>query len=412
MIVRRRAAWLALPVLLWLGAWSGRGVDGATRRQLLADSDSGSDTTWDDSALAWYSARANTSLPAVGDKCANRIEAQPEFLSCMQFAPGCTFLSLGMKGLSCTIPSEIGLLSALTWLNLRDNSLTGALPTEMGMLTSLTGLLAGSQCLNGPLPTELGTMSRLNLLDVPEACLTGAVPSELGLLRGEEGRDTDSDNDGLSVVVLWGNYLTGSIPSEMALLPLDVFDVDNNTALSGCNPLPFNTTDVMDTNVTGPCAASAAYAASLRLTSNTSALRTTSPSDDPQAASAAEAPLRTQLAGVGGDTSSWTGDATQPLFLTACVAVVALVGAASYRSRRAAAAAVAAAAPHDESLTKLMRPFDTSACRTYSTSAAAVPTCVDDLQMLEVETGGGGASKHDCSEVRACREAPRGWSVQ
>lgn len=149
----RRAAWLALPVLLWLGAWSGRGVDGATRRQLLADSDSGSDTTWDDSALAWYSARANTSLPAVGDKCANRIEAQPEFLSCMQFAPGCTFLyvppppppstalqnhiavrdgrdvcplltgeagvlcrSLGMKGLSCTIPSEIGLLSALTWL--------------------------------------------------------------------------------------------------------------------------------------------------------------------------------------------------------------------------------------------------------------------------------------------------------
>lgn len=89
---RRRAAWPALPVLLWLGALSGSGVDASTRRHLLADSDRGGNTSWVDSARAWYSAQANTSLPAVGDECAYRIEAQPAFLACMQFAPGCSFL--------------------------------------------------------------------------------------------------------------------------------------------------------------------------------------------------------------------------------------------------------------------------------------------------------------------------------
>lgn len=193
--------------------------------------------------------------------------------------------------------------------------------------------------------------------DAPEACLTGAVPSELGALRGEEGAGTDSDKDGLSVVVLWGNNLTGSIPSEMALLPLDVFDVDNNTALSGCNPLPSNTTHVMDTNVTGPCAAS------LNHTSNTSALRTTGRSEhDPQAASAGDDEQMQRVAGVGSDASR--GDATQALFLTVCV-VMAVIGAASYRSRRAAAAA--AAAPYDESLTKLI-PADASARGSYYTT--------------------------------------------
>jgi hypothetical protein len=88
---RRRAAWAALPLLLWLGAWSGSGVDASAPRHLLADSDSG-DTSWDDVALVWYNARANSSMAAENNTCANSIEAQRHFLSCMQFAPGCTFL--------------------------------------------------------------------------------------------------------------------------------------------------------------------------------------------------------------------------------------------------------------------------------------------------------------------------------
>jgi hypothetical protein len=234
--------------------------------------------------------------------------------------------------------------------------------------------------------------------DAPDACLTGAVPSELGTIRNKQDRGTDSDDDGGlgMLVMLWGNNLTGSIPSEMALLPLDMFDVDNNTALSGCNPLPFNITHLLDTNITGPCTASLNH-----MSNNSSAQRTTSPSNHPQAASAGAHEQMQRVAGVAGDASR--ADATTVLFLSACA--VALVGVASYRNRRVV---VAAAVPHDESLTKLIRP-DTSEYHTYHTtaataaatrsaSAAAVPS--NHLQSLAMETGGG-PSSNDSTQVRS-----------
>jgi hypothetical protein len=47
---------------------------------------------------------------------------------------------MGSSGLTGTLPSELGLLTALTKLYLFDNALSGALPTELGLLTALVEL--------------------------------------------------------------------------------------------------------------------------------------------------------------------------------------------------------------------------------------------------------------------------------
>ena len=44
---------------------------------------------------------------------------------------------MGGSSLTGTLPSELGLLTALVELILDGNSLTGSLPTELGLLTSL-----------------------------------------------------------------------------------------------------------------------------------------------------------------------------------------------------------------------------------------------------------------------------------
>jgi len=51
-------------------------------------------------------------------------------------------LSLGGNELSGSLPSEIGMLTAMTsHLNLWGNLLSGSLPSEIGMLTAMTSYL-------------------------------------------------------------------------------------------------------------------------------------------------------------------------------------------------------------------------------------------------------------------------------
>ena len=55
-----------------------------------------------------------------------------------------TSLRLVYKGLSGSLPSELGSLSNLTRLELFANDLTGSLPSELGNLSNLTTLLLGT----------------------------------------------------------------------------------------------------------------------------------------------------------------------------------------------------------------------------------------------------------------------------
>ena len=114
-----------------------------------------------------------------------------------------TGLTANGKGLSGSIPSELGNLTDLTILNLSGNKLGGAIPAELGDLTNLTSLYLSNNKLTGPVPAELGNLTALALLYLNGNELSGPIPAELGNL-------TD-----LTRFYLHNNELTGSIPAEL-----------------------------------------------------------------------------------------------------------------------------------------------------------------------------------------------------
>eukprot|EP00543_Licmophora_paradoxa_P015348 CAMPEP_0202463672 /NCGR_PEP_ID=MMETSP1360-20130828/59112_1 /ASSEMBLY_ACC=CAM_ASM_000848 /TAXON_ID=515479 /ORGANISM="Licmophora paradoxa, Strain CCMP2313" /LENGTH=55 /DNA_ID=CAMNT_0049086669 /DNA_START=11 /DNA_END=174 /DNA_ORIENTATION=+ len=52
-------------------------------------------------------------------------------------------------------------MTKLTFLSFRENQLTGTLPTEMGLLTAVNDAYFYSNNLIGTIPTEMGLMTSL-----------------------------------------------------------------------------------------------------------------------------------------------------------------------------------------------------------------------------------------------------------
>ena len=115
-------------------------------------------------------------------------------------------LHLVGRGLTGSIPPELGELSALQWLTLTINQLTGSIPPELDNLTNLRGLALGQNQLTGSIPSELGRLADLESLILYGNLLTGSIPAELGNLAR------------LQRLHLGGNRLTGTIPSELGNL--------------------------------------------------------------------------------------------------------------------------------------------------------------------------------------------------
>ncbi len=135
-----------------------------------------------------------------------------------------TELSLGERGLTGEIPTELGSLANLHFLNLSENQLMGEIPAELGNLSKLRWLGVWGNQLTGEIPTELGDLSNLEVLALPSNRLTGEIPRELGNLSN------------LVELSLWGNQLTGKIPTELEHLSnLRTLWLDGNP-LTGCIP--------------------------------------------------------------------------------------------------------------------------------------------------------------------------------
>ena len=117
-----------------------------------------------------------------------------------------TLLYFDPRGLSGTIPAELGSLTGLTQLVIVDGHLTGPIPPELASLTNLTGLHLFSNQLTGPIPEELGRLTNLQDLSLYDNQLTGTIPPELGNLTRLEALHLDS------------NQLTGPIPPELVSL--------------------------------------------------------------------------------------------------------------------------------------------------------------------------------------------------
>jgi len=173
-----------------------------------------------------------------------------------------TRLYLDYDELTGPLPSELGLLTHLTYLNLYENQLNGPIPTEIGKLTELKAMLLAGNLLTGEIPSQLGRLSSLTRLSLPSNNFSGPIPTEVGQLTGlvamflndnrlsgtvpkEIGRLT-----ALTRLRMTSNDLTGSIPVEMRLLTdlTDLFLDENDFsgsipfgigALVGLNKLSF-----------------------------------------------------------------------------------------------------------------------------------------------------------------------------
>ena len=141
------------------------------------------------------------------------------------------WLNLREKGLSGTVPAELGQLSMLTYLNLRSNELTGGIPAELGSLSNLGVLNLHSNDLTGAIPSSLGSLSNLRELWLHANDLTGSIPSSLGNLSN------------LEKMKLRNNDLSGPIPSSLGRLDKLEWLVVHNNRLSGSIPASLGSMD-------------------------------------------------------------------------------------------------------------------------------------------------------------------------
>ena len=141
-----------------------------------------------------------------------------------------TVLYLGIRGLSGTIPAELGSLTGLTQLTIVDGQLSGPIPPELGSITNLTGLHLFSNQLTGEIPEELAQLTNLQDLSLYDNQLTGTIPSELANLTRLEALHIDTNRLSGSIppelgsltnlrwLTLHDNQLTGEIPAELGRL--------------------------------------------------------------------------------------------------------------------------------------------------------------------------------------------------
>jgi len=109
-----------------------------------------------------------------------------EFVLCDWNGVGChsrdeTEISI-VFGVSGTIPSEIGELTALTRLHIVIATITGTIPTEIGLLTDLEHLAFYVNSLSGTIPSEIGYLTSVGYMSLNGNDLAGPIPSEIGLM--------------------------------------------------------------------------------------------------------------------------------------------------------------------------------------------------------------------------------------
>ena len=128
-----------------------------------------------------------------------------------------TELDLNTRGLTGTIPAELGNLANLTYLNLSVNRLSGEIPSELGSLENLKYLTVATNQLKGKIPAELGSLANLTHLILNNNHLSGDIPGWLGRLTN------------LETLSLANNQLNGDIPAELAeLANLTYLELSNN----------------------------------------------------------------------------------------------------------------------------------------------------------------------------------------
>ena len=115
--------------------------------------------------------------------------------------------------LTGTLPSQIGLLTALQSLSVRGNEMTGTIPSELGKCSSLDNLNIAKNRFFEAIPSSVGMLLKLTTMSMENNRFASSIPSEIGQIKG------------LQSITMGTNSLSGRIPTEVGLL----------TALRGLN---------------------------------------------------------------------------------------------------------------------------------------------------------------------------------
>jgi len=131
-----------------------------------------------------------------------------------------------------TVPTEIGLMTALTELNLENNNLEGTIPTEIGNLKNLEILVFDNNEMTGSIPSEIASLSNLTTLIINNNNFEGTLPSNIGILTK------------LTFLDIQNNGLTGEIPEMNSLQRLEYLNLDGNDLKGSVDC--YNFTEILD----------------------------------------------------------------------------------------------------------------------------------------------------------------------
>mmetsp|Transcript_14006 Transcript_14006/g.18164 ORF Transcript_14006/g.18164 Transcript_14006/m.18164 type:complete len:756 (-) Transcript_14006:469-2736(-) len=135
-----------------------------------------------------------------------------------------TYLQMYRQRFSGSLPTQLGNLRLLTRMEFYDNSIEGAIPNQIGRIERLRYLRLDQNNITSTIPDSLGSLSNLERIEFDENELTGTIPSVLGELSE------------LVTLELGVNGLTGTIPIELGRLSmLEVLTLNNNI-LNGIIP--------------------------------------------------------------------------------------------------------------------------------------------------------------------------------
>ncbi|PIN07006.1 Serine/threonine protein kinase [Handroanthus impetiginosus] len=131
-------------------------------------------------------------------------------------------LGLSDNSLSGEIsPHFLSNWTKLISLQIQNNTFTGELPSEIGLLTNLSYLFLYKNAFSGSIPPEIGNLQNLQVLDLSTNHFSGEIPPTIGNLTN------------LLILQLYSNNLLGTIPRVIGdLQSLEVLDISTNR-LSG-----------------------------------------------------------------------------------------------------------------------------------------------------------------------------------
>uniref|UniRef100_A0A804Q8C7 Leucine-rich repeat-containing N-terminal plant-type domain-containing protein n=1 Tax=Zea mays TaxID=4577 RepID=A0A804Q8C7_MAIZE len=201
-----RAAYVLLAAALWCASLTPRAAPdlAADRAALLAFRDAvGQRLPWDAAAASpcgWRGVRC--------DPAASRVTA-------LQL-PGASLVGAVPLG-------TIGNLTALRTLSLRLNALSGGIPADIGSCTELRHLYLQGNQLDGQVPEGFFDLGLLQRLDLSNNRIAGGVSPGFNRLQR------------LATLYLENNSLNGTLPSNLDLPKLQLFNVSRNN-LTG--PVP------------------------------------------------------------------------------------------------------------------------------------------------------------------------------